>query len=254
MFDRDLDQFVGLLSDVFGMYPNAKPLTEGQVAMFFRALDGCTLAEVRAGLDAHVRDTQRGRFPPLPADVLAQIEGIAKDDGRPGPEEAWAIASAASNEAATVVWTQEIAQAWSVSRPVADAGDDVGARMAFKEAYTRLVNHARDVRAPVTWQPSYGHDPELRAISVSRAITDGRLPAAMAIEYKPRADVMLLGMAPSDGDSLDKAAALQALRRLRERIGSPNQGPSQADIEREHTEALKAEAQRKVDQAMRREA
>jgi len=252
MVEADLNRFVVLLRDVFGLYPNAKPLTEGQVAMFFRALSGKTLAEVRAGLDAHVRDAQRGRFPPLPADVLAQIEGAAKDDGRPGPEEAWAIASAAGDEAATVVWTQEIAQAWGIARPVAAAGDDVGARMAFKEAYSRLVAGARATGAPATWSPSYGHSGELRAIAVSKAVTEGRLPASMALEYQPRNDVPLLGFTPSSTDSPQKAAALVALTSLRDRIFGQENEASQADWDRAITAELKAEAQRKVDEAMRK--
>lgn len=251
MVDADIDRFVALLRDVFGLYPNAKPLTEGQVAMFFRAMSGHSLADVRLGLDAHVRDTQRGRFPPLPADVLAQIEGAAKDDGRPGPEEAWAIASAASNESATVVWTQEIARAWAVACPVTATGDDVGARMAFKETYSRLVALARAERDPVKWVPSFGHDPELRALAVGRAVSDGKLPASAAIEYQPRGNVPLLDYVPSaSGDSPQKLAAMQALADLRAQIASQGDEISLADIDRLHTAKRKAEAQRKVDAAM----
>ncbi len=249
MVETDLDQFIALLRDVFGLYPTAKPLTDGQVAMFFRALAPHPLSAVRSGLDAHVRDPQRGRFPPLPADVLAQIEDAAKVDGRPGPEEAWAIAAAAADESATVVWTQEIAQAWAVSRPVADAGDDVGARMAFKEAYTRMVAAARAAGEAVRWQPSLGHDPELRALSIEQAVAARRLPASAALEFQARGPVALLEGPANALPESKQAQAIQALVALRQRLAPAVGMPTAADAERARMAGLKAQAQARVDAA-----
>lgn len=176
MRDSDAAPFVALLRDVFGLYPAAKPLTEGQVAMFFRALADHPIERVRAALDAHVRDPQRGRFPPVPADVIAQLNGAAADDSRPGADEAWAIALRATDEAATVVWTEEIAQAWAAALPVLDARDQVGARMAFREAYSRLVDDARAGRKPARWFASLGWDEQQRAQAIGHAVQLGYLP------------------------------------------------------------------------------
>lgn len=178
MRESDAVPFVALLRDVFGLYPSAKPLTEGQVAMFFRAVAQHPLDAVQAALDAHVKDPQRGRFPPLPADVIAQIEGQAADDGRPGPEEAWATALQGRDEAASVVWTAETAQAWGAARPVLELGDDVGARMVFREAYVRLVDAARRARRPVEWSVSLGFDPAGRAAAIDAANVRGLLAHA----------------------------------------------------------------------------
>jgi len=176
MRDSDAAPFVSLLRDVFGLYPAAKPLTEGQVAMFFRSLAEYPIEQVRAALDAHVRDVQRGRFPPVPADVIAQLHGAAADDTRPGADEAWAIALRATDEAATIVWTEEIAQAWAAALPVLDARDQVGARMAFREAYTRLVDDARAARKPARWFASLGWDEQQRAQAIGHAVQLGYLP------------------------------------------------------------------------------
>lgn len=176
MRESDAGPFVALLRDVFGLYPTAKPLTEGQVAMFFRSCAAYSLEHVRAALDAHVRDPQRGRFPPVPADVIAQLQAAAENDGRPGPEEAWAIARRATDEAATVVWTAEMAQAWSVAIPLLGSRDDVGARMAFREAYQRLVAESRAGGTPPRWSASLGWDEQQRAQAIGQAVQLGYLP------------------------------------------------------------------------------
>ena len=178
MRDIDFDEFCALLDDVHALLRSgaATPLGASAKAMFFRALAPYDIHLVRSALDAHVRDPQRGRFPPLPADVIAHLQVAAEDDGRPAAEEAWAIALRATSERLTVVWTAEIAQAWSVAITVLDAGDEVGARMAFREAYQRLVAEARDAGTSVRWTASLGWDEQERAQAIGRAVQLGYLP------------------------------------------------------------------------------
>lgn len=175
MREQDYDEFAGLLADVWSLKGQA--LTAGQKAMFFRALAAHPIEEVRAGLDAHVRDPRRGQFLPMPADVIGQIQGIVADDGRPGPEEAWAKAMRAADENASLVWTDEMAQAWGIAAPIMSNGDDIGARMAFKEAYTRLVDEARRARRPVNWTATLGHDKGGHAEALIAGHAAGLLPA-----------------------------------------------------------------------------
>ena len=174
MIADDFRAFSAMYDEVMGLYEKA--VTATQKAMFFRAVAAHSLSAVRAAFDAHVGDAQRGRFAPLPADIVAQIERAAADDGRPGPEEAWAIALQAADDARTVVWTPEIAEAWGVARIVHRGGDEVGARMAFREAYSRLVVDARKRREPATWSPTLGSDPRMRDEALRIAIDAGKLP------------------------------------------------------------------------------
>lgn len=174
MIADDFEAFSALYDEVMGLY--GKAVTATQKAMFFRATAQHSLKAVRAAFDAHVGDPQRGRFAPLPADIVLQIEGAAADDGRPGPEEAWAIALQAADDTRTVVWTPEIAEAWGVARIVLRGGDEVGARMAFREAYSRLVAEARKRREPVAWSPTLGSDQRMRDEALRIAIDAGRLP------------------------------------------------------------------------------
>jgi hypothetical protein len=106
-------------------------------------------------------------------------------DGRPGSEEAWAIALASADEAETVVWTEEIAQAYAVASPILEARDKVGARMAFREAYERIVRDAKAAGIQCVWVPSFGADPQRRALAIQAAIDAGRLSLDKARAYLP---------------------------------------------------------------------
>ena len=242
MRESDTGPFVALLRDVFGLYPSAKALTEGQVAMFFRAVAKHPIEAVQAALDAHVKDPQRGRFPPLPADVIAQIEGSAADDGRPGPEEAWATALQGRDEAASVVWTAETAQAWGVARPVLELGDDVGARMAFREAYGRMVDAARRARRPVEWLASLGFDPEQRQVAIAAGVAAGKLPhTAMVALPAPDGASMLVG----DASGMPPHVR-ERLCALADRLRAQDDAPSWDAEAKAETERLKADAAERV--------
>lgn len=242
MRETDFDAFSAMLDDVHALLPRgtAQPLSASARAMFFRALLPYDLAAVRGALDAHVRDPQRGRFAPVPADLIAQLGSAAADDGRPGTDEAWSIAVLGVDEAATVVWTDEIAEAWGVARPVMAIGDEVGARLAFREAYTRLVRAARKAGAPVRWTASLGHDPEGRDRALREAARLGRIadsPSGAAALPAPRAELL---PAPNDGTHAPNAEVRAMLLALRERMANPPEVPSKAEIERAELAAKKA--------------
>lgn len=104
------------------------------------------------------------------------LEILAPAGGWISANEAWAIALPAADEAATVVWTQEMAKAWAIAKPILDAGDKIGARMAFIPAYERFVDQAkRESRTP-HYEISVGWDANLRELAVQNAVTVGLLP------------------------------------------------------------------------------
>ena len=98
------------------------------------------------------------------------------DDGRPGPEEAWAMLP--RDEYKTIVWTDEMAQAWGVALPLLNDGDEVAARMAFKESYTKIVADARNDRKDPVWSASLGHDQRGRESALVDAVQKSRLTAS----------------------------------------------------------------------------
>jgi len=110
------------------------------------------------------------RFPTV-ADILGRIRAF---DGRPGIEEAWAICP--KSETDSVVWTDEISQAYAVACRM---DDQIAARMAFKERYESLVRDARDRGLPVKWWATLGHDRNGREAALKEAVGRGRI----SIEY-----------------------------------------------------------------------
>lgn len=240
MLETDVPRFVALLRDVYGLYPSAKPLNDGQVAMFFRAVAAYPLPVVQQALDAHVKDPQRGRFPPLPADLIAQIDGHAAEDGRPGADEAWATALKARDEAASVVWTHETAQAWEVARQVLAVGDEVGARMAFREAYNRMVDEARRARKPIEWRASLGFDPAGRIAALDAARVAGLLASDPLLELPApaQAGAVFSAMPPNVRERL--MALADSLRSRGDMVGVDFVAKQEADV-------LKADLARRVE-------
>jgi len=244
MVEADLTQFGELLDAVCsllsrGTYrPNAV-----NTALWFSALAEYDLDTVRAALHAHVRDPERGRFVPNPADIIAQIRGRAEADGRPGSDEAWALSLTAQDEAETVVWTHEMAMAWAIAQPVLQAGDKVGARMAFREAYDRLTQEARRLGEKAVWSASLGFDVARRTVAITEAVRLGKLSRSelQALPAPPRGEVLLLGHDIATDDS-----ARQKVIDLVDRLRNRPEPVSLGQLERDRTEALKAETERKV--------
>lgn len=115
------------------------------------------------------------------ADVITRL-----DDGRPGPEEAWAMVP--RDEATTCVWTDEAREAWGVALPIINEGDMVAGRVAFLEAYRGSVQRARDEQIPPRWTVSLGHDVRGREGPVLEAVEKGRLSRDHAQRLLPHMD------------------------------------------------------------------
>jgi hypothetical protein len=194
------------------------------------------------------------RFPPVPADIVGRISA---HDGRPGPEEAWSIALAADDEAATVVWTAEIAAARAVAEPILAARDEVGARKAFLEVYTRVLAEARRQLRPVGWEVSLGTDPARRVAALCDAERAGRLRPDLVQRLLPP-DTQLPAGAPTGPVSIaglltGSVAALppDRVRDQRRFVAAVREGLARAAADRAAERARVAE-QRRVRAAQRR--
>lgn len=171
--------------------------------------------------------------------LAAVLERIEDQDGRPGAEEAWAIALGGLDEADTVVWTEEIAQAFAIARPVLDARDKVGARVAFRDAYERLVRDARESGMGCKWIASIGYDAARREAALTKAVQQGRI-AACAVSH--------LLMAPIEGNPVGAALLEGNTNAL---LGAPGLTDADRSVNsrglaalREHMARLERDAQR----------
>jgi hypothetical protein len=153
-----------------------RTFNEGVARVFVDDLSGF---EEQAILKALTRCRREVRGVLTVQDVISRI-----DDGRPGVEEAWAMMPA--DEAQSVVWTDEMAEAFGIARGLLDDGDKVAARMAFKEAYTRLIGAARDSKRKVNWTPSLGYDKHGREAVLTEAVAKGRLSYDHAQQMVPQ--------------------------------------------------------------------
>lgn len=152
--------------------------------------------EVLARALGRVRTEHTGRL--TPKVILDRIDEAL---GRPAANEAWAIASLSLDEHSTVVWNNEMASAMGVARPLATAGDMVGARMAFIGAYERLVRTAREERRLPEPVLSLGWSVSGRAAAVEEAVVRGLITHEQGRQLLP---------APERGEGAALVAGLLA--------------------------------------------
>ncbi len=140
-------------------------LSDGAVKVMLHDLSGYPEPQVLAALRRCCREI-KGRL--TLADIVSRIE-----DGRPTPEEAWAMVP--KDEGTSAVMTQEMSEAFAVVYPMVAQGELIPARMAFLERYRVLVQQARDARTPVTWTFTPGSDRDGRELVLLDAAQKGRI-------------------------------------------------------------------------------
>jgi hypothetical protein len=107
-------------------------------------------------------------------------------DGRPGPEEAWArMPKGERIEDDTVVWCDEERIAYGACRSLLLDGDQIAARMAFKERYERTLAEARSQGYPVRWTISAGYDVGHRLTVLASAVEAKQINLDTALQFVP---------------------------------------------------------------------
>jgi hypothetical protein len=140
----------------------------------------------------------------------ALIDRLEQSDVRPHADEAWSLAVTAYDEDNTVVWTEEMAAAYGIALPLLNGGDDIGARMAFRAAYQRMTDSARQDGKPAKWLPSLGRDPDLRTAVLEQAVERGLLTQAHVAGLLPAPATTdnpvatLLRLVADNGHRIDK--------------------------------------------------
>ncbi|WP_431068183.1 hypothetical protein [Ralstonia holmesii] len=245
MRPSDQSEFVKLLNLCYSTLLRPLPTFEA-IDLWQTILEPYSIEQVRVALSAHMRES---KFPPMPADVVARMPKAS--DVRPEVDEAWAIAIRAADESETVVWTTEIAEAWHVAQPVFH-GDEIGARMAFKAAYARIVERNRGVNAAPEWVVSQGHDSGRRKEVLAQAVREGRLQLEQAKSAVP----LLAGPGGKEDEPTADAKAVENLQRIKDMLkaGSASADRRQAERERRARETadqmaeVKRETARQVEE------
>lgn len=162
-------------------------MSDAAAQLFVEDISGYPEHQVIGAL-ARCRREVRGKL--TPKDVIDRL-----DDGRPSPDEAWALVP--KREADSVVWTDEMAHAWSIASPAWMDGDRAGAARAFREAYVKAVSSNRDRRVPPQWSVSLGDDRHQAYNVIEAAVRNRQISIETALHNIP------------DLKSLDTARALQ---------------------------------------------
>ena len=140
-----------------------------------------------------------------------------KTDDWLGSHEAWAIAEKSigfDGQELTVIWTEQMAQAFSRCEELIKTGDKyqrAEAKKIFCDAYDRLVTQAKDQGSKPIYVTSLGTDKDQAIAAIKQAEVDGFLPApeaALQLEHKQTS-------AEIQSDSLKyKTIAQEALAKL----------------------------------------
>ena len=176
MRDHDRAAFAECLTAAAEVY--GKAVSAAAAEVWFAALKDVTIEQFRAAMMEHMRNPDGGQFMPKPADVIGQLRGASRRDGRPGADEAFAMLP--KTERDTAIWTQEMATAWYAGACDLYHTDRVGARMAFRDSDERACTAAREAGEPVRWTISMGTDAQGRAEPIRKGIEQGRIAQAAA--------------------------------------------------------------------------
>lgn len=232
-------------------------LTPGMAKIHWNAYADLTIDQVREAFSQHIATANR--FP-----VPAQIRELA-NAGKPATsldidaDEAWTIAVQASDERDSVVWTETICIAWGQVRDVFEF-DEVGARMAFRQIYSRLIAEHRAAGNVPAWELSAGYDAVGRVDAIEAAGRLGRHvhPKVREVYNLPPASVGIKGLLESasnareshqdrhlgaedervgDGGASGSEAARIALQALKEMLGGDDTRKAEAERRRKERQA-----------------
>lgn len=134
---------------------------------------------------------QRSTFCPTIPEFRSWCE--PKTDDWLGSHEAWAIAEKSigfDGQELTVIWTEQMAQAFSRCEDLVKTGDKyqrAEAKKIFCDAYDRLVTQAKDQGLKPIYVTSLGTDKDQQIAAIKQATVDGFLTAPDAtalLEHK----------------------------------------------------------------------
>ena len=174
MLDADKKEFAEIVRATLSVY--RVEASEAVLKLWWSVLSRYDIEQVRQGFNRFV-SSKESKYPPVPAHIIDAIEANCPDS-RPCADEAWAMIP--RDEYASVVMTEEMAEAYGIAKPLLDEGDQVAARMAFKDAYARIVDANKRDGVALKWFPSLGDSKEGREAALNTAVRLGRISAEHA--------------------------------------------------------------------------
>lgn len=211
MTESDAKGFRELLEAVLSGYAGDRfSLSAGVLRWWWTTLKPYPFAAIERGFAVHGRVS---RFSPKPADI---IDFINQHDGRLSADEAWAEVVKAADEHASMLWTDEMREAWFQCKPVFDSGDEIGARMAFRQHYSRLLDAARLQGRPVKYEVSLGFDSDSRQQVIEKAVAVGAISADKQAKLLPSPTEGVLQIGHDGGLAVSDTAPAEFRERFKQ--------------------------------------
>lgn len=223
MLENDKKQFGQVVRSTMLVCGGSAPEAD-VLRIWWASLEYYQIDEVTYAFSEFAR---KGKYPPKPADILEILDRV-KPDGRPTADEAWAMIP--RDEFTSSVMTTEMAEAMHIAQPLLDEGDQVAARMAFKDSYNRIIDASRRNGIKPKWFPSLGQDKAGRDSVLAEAVRLGRIEVHHAIALLPPDDVEpMLQVAGNDALALEYKSptsdkALENIQRMKELLSKSKFG------------------------------
>jgi hypothetical protein len=240
----DYQQFFNAWVSAHSISTSNKVPDNKDVSKAFDLLSEYPITAVIRAIDIHSKSS---RFPPTPADICAIIDSRCGNE-HIGSDEAWTIVLSSFDEDDPIVMTDEIFEARVIAYSVWLAGDKIGTRMAFKDAYERIVKTAGKPK----WRLIVGND-KSRSIEpvLKEAVRKDRLTQDEAAKYLPAplgdtTDVKLL-----PGETVDEAKLRRA--NIRRMVEISNETLKKAEQEEKQRKAEEAAKKRQATEQRRQE-
>lgn len=175
MLSSDKKRFLEIINSSAIIF--SKKIDEGFIKIYWEQLEEFEINEVEKAFKLVARYC---KFFPTIAEIIEHIPN-ANAHEHVGADEAWVIAKQAMNANNSVCATDEILQAMDIAQQVYNYRDENPARMAFREAYNRIVQNST---AKPRWFMSIGEDKSQAESVALKAVQLGRLPAGTEAKYR----------------------------------------------------------------------
>lgn len=172
---NEISQAVALLTAEYDI----PAFDEARLSMWFYKLSNYPKGTVLKSAHHFIATS---KFKPQLSEIIHGCE-VQMPDCWLGSDEAWAKMPQSESESSMM--TNEISQAMSYATPLIEQGESNAARMAFRDAYNRLVERAKlEGRKPAYFLSS-GSDRGGRESVLCDAVKDGLISVESAIKILP---------------------------------------------------------------------
>lgn len=213
-------EIVKLIALLATEYPNMPAFSDDRIEMWIEQLSVFPPGSVLMAGKNHMRTS---RFAPQLAEIVSACQ-VQAGGGWLSADEAWAMMP--KSEVESAMMTNELSQAMAAASLLLEEGEQNAARMAFRAAYSRLVEQAKiEGRAP-RYFLSQGSDAHGRIEVLAAAVRAKQIGLDAAISLLPSAAAELASAAGKPHQALLSGPSSAGMAKVKQLMSSLKQGDS----------------------------